>query len=65
MKSVLNGSSSYWKGAFSNIGKSFCGCSRVEEVEENILNSNEDLIKPQETQNYGKLFILNILTFYF
>jgi hypothetical protein len=34
--SVLNGSSDYWSNTFSNIGKTFCSCTRSDLVEEDM-----------------------------
>jgi hypothetical protein len=60
---VLNNSSQYWKGTFSDLGKNFCDCSRGEilegdEIEPNINNCIEVPIqsKIEESHNSINLF---------
>ena len=48
ISSALKGSSRFWKGTFSNIGKNFCSCARREDIIEN--SSDEDALKTYKSE---------------
>jgi hypothetical protein len=56
---MLKGSSQYWKGTFSDLGKNFCQCNRVEIGDEHF-NEEEDTqkvkTKDSDKQSKNNLF---------
>ncbi len=66
LSSVINSSSQYWKGTFSELGNNFCDCARGdildgEDIESIINHSIEGPVQSKiEENNYGILYFLKV-----